>query len=67
MHLNITERKRTETKLAEQLNELQRWNDAMQGREERILTLKHEVNELLGQAGLPLHYPSAESKGQQDE
>jgi PAS domain S-box-containing protein len=65
--LNITERKRTETKLAEQLNELQRWNDAMQGREERILTLKHEVNELLGQAGLPLHYPSAESKGQQDE
>lgn len=58
---NITERKQTEAKQAEQFNELQRWNETMQGREMRILDLKHEVNQLLAQAGQPPRYPSAES------
>lgn len=57
----ITERKRTESKLAEQVEELRRWNDATMGRELRALELKREVNELLDQAGQPPRYPSAES------
>jgi len=64
---DITGRKQTEAKLAEQFNELQRWNEAMSGREMRNLDLKHEVNELLGQAGLPLRYPSAEAQDPNEE
>lgn len=56
---NITERKRAERKLAEQLRELQRWHEATLGREGRILELKRQVNELLEQAGQPIRYPSA--------
>jgi PAS domain S-box-containing protein len=56
---DITERKRAESKLNEQLAELQRWHTAMLGREGRILVLKREVNELLAQAGQPPRYPSA--------
>ncbi|HEY5580529.1 MAG TPA: hypothetical protein VIK56_05100, partial [Rhodoferax sp.] len=63
---DITERKQAEAKLAEQFNELQRWNEAMSGREMRILDLKHEVNELLGQTGQPPRYPSAEADGQKE-
>jgi PAS domain S-box-containing protein len=58
---DITERKRMESELTEQLDELRRWHDATSGREDRILALKHEVNELLGKSGLPPRYPSAES------
>ena len=57
---DITERKQAESLINEQLNELRRWQDAMQGREMCVLELKHEVNGLLGQAGQPLRYPSAE-------
>lgn len=57
---DITERKQKEAKLAEQLEELRRWHIATSGREERILSLKHEVNELLEQAGQLARYPSAE-------
>lgn len=60
MHQDITQRKQAEAKLAEQLNELHRWHEATLGREMRTLELKHEVNELLGQSGLPPRYPSAE-------
>ena len=42
-------------------------NEAMSGREMRILDLKHEVNELLGQTGQPPRYPSAESQDQPEE
>lgn len=58
---DIAERKQAEDNLVEQLEELRRWHDTTLGREGRILELKHEVNELLGKAGLPLRYPSAES------
>jgi hypothetical protein len=33
----------------------------------RVLDLKHEVNELLIQAGQPLRYPSAESDDPQEK
>jgi len=44
----------TERKGAEQ--EMQNMNALMMGREERILELKREVNELRAKAGLPLEY-----------
>lgn len=59
---DITERKQTEDQLQQQLKELSRWHDTTLGREMRILDLKREVNELLGQAGQPPRYPSAESQ-----
>ena len=59
--VNITERKRAEAQLNEQLDELRRWHTATLGREGRILELKREVNELLAQAGQPPRYPSAEA------
>jgi len=48
---DITDRKRTEEKMAEQLQELKRWQAVMLDREGRVLELKKEVNELLKQAG----------------
>jgi PAS domain S-box-containing protein len=59
---DITEHKRATEQLNEQLDELRRWNKAALGRETRIIDLKHEVNELLAQAGLPPRYPSAEAE-----
>jgi PAS domain S-box-containing protein len=64
---DITKRKLDEANLAEQLNELQRWHDATSGREGRILDLKHEVNELLGQTGEHPRYPSAETPDQMQD
>ncbi|MDO8810491.1 MAG: response regulator [Gallionella sp.] len=58
--IDITERKQVESRLTEQLDELRRWHEATLGREMRTLELKHEVNELLAQAGQPPRYPSAE-------
>jgi hypothetical protein len=54
---DITERKRAEAQLTEQLDELRRWHDITLGREARILDLKREVNELMAQTGRPPHYP----------
>ncbi|MDO8312812.1 MAG: PAS domain S-box protein [Sideroxyarcus sp.] len=65
--IDITERKRAEAKLVEQLDELRRWHDATMGRETRVLDLKREVNELLGHAGQPPRYPSAESADQSEK
>jgi PAS domain S-box-containing protein len=58
---DITARKQTEDEIKKQLAELQRWNNATLDREMRILEIKREVNELLGKAGQPPRYPSAES------
>jgi len=57
---DITERKQAEAQLAEQLDELRRWQKVMVGREMRTIEVMHEVNELLRQAGQPIRYPSAE-------
>lgn len=56
---NITERKRAESSLRDQMEELRRWHKATLGREARILDLKQEVNRLLAQLGQHPHYPSA--------
>jgi PAS domain S-box-containing protein len=57
---DITERKQAEEKLQTQFEELQRWYNATVGREERILQLKREINELLRKLNEPIRYPSAE-------
>lgn len=67
IYQDITAHKEAESDLTEQLEELRRWHDTTLGREERILELKHEVNELLSQAGKPPRYLSAESPEQQEE
>jgi DNA-binding NtrC family response regulator len=50
------ERRQAENKIQNQLRELQRWHEATLGREERILELKNEVNELLIKQSLPPRY-----------
>jgi DNA-binding protein H-NS len=50
------ERKQSEREIRAQLVELQRWHEAMLSREERILELKTEVNELLAQQQKPARY-----------
>lgn len=58
---DITERKRAETSLMDQLAELKRWNEVTLGREARIMELKREVNLALKQAGAPPRYTSVET------
>jgi PAS domain S-box-containing protein len=60
--MDITERKQQEARLNEQLEELRRWYNITLGREERIIELKHEVNELLEQMGEAKRYSSAEAE-----
>lgn len=50
------ERRRAEEAIQNQLRELQRWQDATLDREERIIELKHEVNELLARLKQPNRY-----------
>jgi PAS domain S-box-containing protein len=57
---DITDRKKAEDELAQQIEELRRWYDVTLGREGRILELKREVNELLANAGRPARYDSAD-------
>lgn len=57
---DITERKHDEFQLQEQLSELRRWYRATLGREDRILDLKREVNQLLNQLDQPIRYTSVE-------
>ena len=58
---NITERKLAEERIKGQLEELQRWQDVMLGREDRVQELKREVNELCRRTGEPARYPSQEA------
>lgn len=55
----LEEHRRSETKLKEQVEELRRWHEATLGREQRVMDLKREVNELLVQTGKNPRYPSA--------
>jgi len=57
-YMDITERKQAEEKIRSQLEELQRWQDVMLGREERVQELKREVNELCLRTGETVRYPS---------
>jgi PAS domain S-box-containing protein len=58
---DITERRKMEDQLHQQLAELLRWQEVMLGREDRVQQLKSEVNNLLGRLGQPLRYPSQAS------
>ncbi len=53
--------KRADDEILEQLHELRRWHEATLGREDRILELKREVNELLAQQNQPPRYTSIKS------
>ncbi len=53
---DITDRKVAEAALHEQLDELRRWSAVTIGREDRILALKREVNELAQAQGSPPRY-----------
>jgi len=68
---DITERKQAESQLLEQLEELHHWQQAMLGREGRIISIKQEVNELLARSGQPPRYaaqlPAEQSGGDQVE
>ena len=57
--LDITESKKIEVQMQEQLDELSRWYAATLGREERVIELKKEVNQLLIEAGKTPRYPSS--------
>ena len=60
---DITARKEAQEKLEEQLKELRRWHNVTLGREQRIIDLKIEINELLTEKGLPPRYTSPELTG----
>lgn len=53
---DIDERKKAEEKILEQLNELRRWQNVMLDREDRVIELKNEVNELLAKLGKEKKY-----------
>lgn len=55
---DITERKRLEITMTEQLEELRRWHTIMVGREDRVIKIKQEVNELLTRLDEPPRYES---------
>lgn len=55
---DITQIKISKSKISEQLVELQRWHEATLGRENRIMELKKEVNQLLSESGLLPRYTS---------
>lgn len=53
--------RRAGDEILEQLRELRRWHEATLGREDRILELKREVNDLLAQLNQPPRYTSIQS------
>lgn len=64
---DITERKQSEEQIRRQLDELLRWQELMVGREERMLQLKAEVNELLAHQGQPERYSIAAASTKDDK
>lgn len=56
VNLDITERELDRQKMAQQLDELNRWYKATIGREERVIQLKQEVNTLLRLMHQPERY-----------
>jgi len=53
---DISERKRVENELKRRMDELERFNRAMVGRELQMIILKREINELCQAEGLPTRY-----------
>jgi PAS domain S-box-containing protein len=60
---DISDRKRADEALREQMAELQRWHKVTLGREARVMELKREVNELLAKTGQPARYAAAGTDG----
>lgn len=58
--VDITERKHAELEVNRQLAELRRWYEATLDREDRLRSLKQEVNDLRRRLGEPPRYPSVE-------
>jgi CheY-like chemotaxis protein len=56
LEAEIEARKQAEEEIQSKLNELQRWYTAMLEREDRVLEMKREVNDLLKEAGRPIKY-----------
>ncbi len=54
--IDITELKKAEEDLKEKMGELERFNKVMIGREEKMIALKNEINELLVSAGKEKKY-----------
>jgi PAS domain S-box-containing protein len=54
--VDITERKRAEEKLHENIDELERFSKLAVGREDRMIELKKEINEMLRGLGQPEKY-----------
>jgi PAS domain S-box-containing protein len=62
---DISERKKAEAEIENQLRELRRWRELTLGREDRVQSLKMEVNEALEQSGKPARYASPKA-GEKD-
>jgi PAS domain S-box-containing protein len=58
---DITERQQAGAALREKLAELERVNTLMIGRENRMIELKREINDLCGQLKLPKRYSAPET------
>ena len=61
-YMDITDRKKSEEMMAQQLDELRRWQAVTLGRENRIGELKREVNALAHRLGQPPPYESVEKE-----
>lgn len=59
INYDITETRLAEQRISDQMKELNRWYQATMGRENRVLELKSEVNELLRRIGEPPRYMEA--------
>ena len=57
--IDLSARKRAEEQLRATLSELERLNRVMMNREQRVLELKKEINQLRFAAGQAAAYPSA--------
>ena len=57
---DVTARRAGEEAVRAQLEELKRWQSLNLAREDRVLELKHEVNDLLEQAQQPRRYGCAQ-------
>lgn len=60
-HNNVVLNRQLEQQITERtarVQELERWHEVMLDREDRVIELKKEVNELLHRAGQPARYPS---------
>ncbi len=64
---NITERRKSEQQIRAQLKELQDWYEVTLGREDRVLQLKGEVNELLCELGRTKRYNGGEGETSEPE